>query len=310
MLYINELTNSINYQSIKENNYSFDVKSYNDSLKKIIEEYDKAHEPKINSSNYKQMSVDGKNYIISNDGVVLEQDKYKNMGQLANDFENKKNEMIGAKGENSLVNANEAFNIMKKEMEESNFILIDKVDRNKISSELVQKIEFVKNIVGVNYNDFRVDINRGIFINTKDNELYEVRYDNVSKQYRLYRGKQATYNDNNINKDDNMYINNSNDKSKLSTYDLALFSDEELMKIKSSNIPYEKLEIIKKEIKRREEEKKELEKSKINNNVKKRVLTKDRIVSSFENGYVSNILVVVFSSILGIFIATIMLKFR
>ena len=308
--FINEIGKSINSAQVityvQDNHLLFDYQVYSNGVKKILEEYDRTHEAQINSSDYKQMQVDNTNYVVSKEGNALEQDASKNMGDLAQDFKNKQNEMVGAKTDDSLVNADETFNIMKSEMEESNFMPLTKVDVSKVSQDLIMKINFLIKNANVNYNEFQVDIKRGIFMNTKENELYEVRKDPQTNQYKLYKGQQAVYTNNAL---DNNNVNTKDaNNSNLSINDLAMFSDEELKTMGSNkSVTPEKRQAIMDELNKRKAEVKENTNTMTNTNVKKKTLVKDKITPILNNGYVSTILLTVGAAITGIIIAAILL---
>ena len=252
--------------------------------------------------------IDGTGTVsdLSKEGNALEQDASKNMGDLAQDFKNKQNEMVGAKTDDSLVNADETFNIMKSEMEESNFMPLTKVDVSKVSQDLIMKINFLIKNANVNYNEFQVDIKRGIFMNTKENELYEVRKDPQTNQYKLYKGQQAVYTNNAL---DNNNVNTKDaNNSNLSINDLAMFSDEELKTMGSNkSVTPEKRQAIMDELNKRKAEVKENTNTMTNTNVKKKTLVKDKITPILNNGYVSTILLTVGAAITGIIIAAILL---
>lgn len=324
--FINQLNSSINSDEVikyvEDNHLKFDYRVYSDGIKKILEEFDRSHEAQINSSDYKQMQVDNTNYIVAKDGTVLEQNSTKNMGDLAQDFKNKQNEMFGAKTDDSLVNADQAFDVMKAEMEESNFMPLNKVDVNKIPQELIMKINFLIKNPGINYNDFQVDIKRGTFINTKNNELYDVRRDPQTNQFKLYKSQQAVYtqNENVVNNIDNSINNNgdnildnqsniSQNNNKLGTDDLAMFSDEELRAMTmNKGVTDAKRNAIMAELNNRrmlENEKKNVN-VKQEEKVKKKVLTKNSLMPNL-NGYASTILITAISAISGILLATILL---
>ncbi|MBQ3420523.1 MAG: hypothetical protein IJH34_02400 [Romboutsia sp.] len=308
--FIDQLNRSINNSDvikyIQDNNLIFDYQMYSARVKNLLEEFDKNHEAQINSSDYKQMQVDNKNYIVSNEGKVLEQDASKNMGELSQEFKSKQNEMVGAKTGDSLNNAKEVYGIMEKEKLESKFIPLSKVDVNNVPQELIMKVNFMIKNPNINYNDFQVDVERGTFINTKDNELYDVRRDVNTNQFQLFKANQA------VTMADDKSENNGKQNNKVDSNDLTMFSDEELKSMYGNvNVSQEKKHIIINELNKRKQI--EIDKAKENsmNNtkeeVKKKTLTKDKMMPILNSGYISTILVTLGAAVSGILIAVIIL---
>lgn len=308
--FIDQLNRSINNSDvikyIQDNNLIFDYQMYSARVKNLLEEFDKNHEAQINSSDYKQMQVDNKNYIVSNEGKVLEQDASKNMGELSQEFKSKQNEMVGSKSEDSLNNAKEVYGIMEKEKLESKFIPLSKVDVNNVPQELIMKVNFMIKNPNINYNDFQVDVERGTFINTKDNELYDVRRDVNTNQFQLFKANQA------VTMADDKSENNGKQDNKVDSNDLTMFSDEELKSMYGNvNVSQEKKHVIINELNRRKQLEIEKQQEKSMNNtkeeVKKKTLTKDKMMPILNSGYVSTILVTLGAAVSGILIAVMIL---
>lgn len=314
--FINKLRKDINNSKvldyINENNLSFDYRDFEAGIKNVLVEYDRTHEAQINSRDYKQMQAGEKNYIVSKkDGTVLEQDGKSNMGDLSQEFKNRQNEMIGAKSDDSILNANEVFDNMKSEMGQSEFVPLNKIDVNKVSQELISKINFlIRNSKG---NGYRVDISRGIFMDDQNN-ICEVKRNPQTGNYELFVGKQASYVEKNNDKYDEILSDNTNgvtvndNSSNLTTNDLAMFTDSELKNMENVGISVEKRQAIINELNRRKKETLEQGKdlNKKNTNVKKKTLSKDKVMPNL-NGYISTILVTAVSAMSGILIAAFIL---
>ena len=67
--------------------------------------------------------------------------------------------------------------------------------------ETLNKIKFFVTHINMNLNEFKVDIESGIFYNIEKNEVYEVMKNSISNQYEIYKGQELVYGK--LSQDDN-----------------------------------------------------------------------------------------------------------
>ena len=76
----------------------------------------------------------------------------------------------------------------------NNFMPITKISVGSVNDELIQKINFLITNPCINPNDFHVDVNRGIFINTRENIMYDVVKNNNGYQLVNFNQKKEVEN--------------------------------------------------------------------------------------------------------------------
>lgn len=158
------------------------------------------------------------------------------------------------------------------------YVPITKVDANRVSKEIIEKINFLIVNPKVDVNDFAVNIVNGDFKNIKDNMIYIVRKNITNGAFEL------------VNKNDTNKVQVSNNNvNKLSS-----FSNEDLTNIANNpNVSDDYKKLSNEEL----------------NNRKEKTKTGKLIMPKINNAaFVSTVLLTVVSAISGIVIAAILLS--
>lgn len=171
-------------------------------LEKLLNLYDNLYS-KTNSSldmsQYESVSTENKDLIVSkNEERVL--NTTKGASQYANEFHSVQNSII-ASNSHGQVNSNDVFDHMAKyQKEELNLISIeDAISKNNIEIEILNKIKFFITNINIDIQIFKVDITTGIFYNKETDEIYEVRKNNITNQFEIYKGSNRLHNSNETN---------------------------------------------------------------------------------------------------------------
>lgn len=157
------------------------------------------------------------------------------------------------------------------------YVPITKVDANRVSKEIIEKINFLIVNPKVNVNDFAVNIVNGDFKNIKDNIIYVVRKNATNGAFEL------------VNKNDVNQVSDNNNVNRLST-----FSNEDLTNIANNpNVSDDYKKLSNEEL----------------NNRKEKTKTRTLVMPKINNAaFASTVLLTVISAISGIVIATILLS--
>ncbi len=191
-----ELADYINF--LKQQGISSDILSQEKEVE-LLNTYDELHpteENALNTENYKGVELSDQNVIVSKqDDTLLKTDSLAE--ELQDEFRENQNELT-AMGENGLANADEVFDYMQeyKKEEYSLMPINEAIGKENVDSETLNKIKFFvtnKNIEPYNY---QVDIEKGIFYNVENQEVLEVRKNEQTNQYEIYKGNELAYNSN------------------------------------------------------------------------------------------------------------------
>lgn len=158
------------------------------------------------------------------------------------------------------------------------YVPITKVDANRVSKEIIEKINFLIVNPKVNVNDFAVNIVNGDFKNIKDNIIYVVRKNATNGAFELVNkniAEQVQVSNNNVNK-------------------LSSFSNEDLTNmVNNPNVSDDYKKLSNEEL----------------NNRKEKTKTRTLVIPKINNAaFASTVLLTVISAISGIVIAAILLS--
>lgn len=167
-----------------------------EEIKKLLEVYDETHQKEsipLDMTNYKNVSLEDKNLIISQKAdKILETQTDSN--DFVDEFKDTQNEII-VNNQDSLVDADEVFNKManqqKKEL--TLITLSEAVTRDDIDIEILNKLKFFITNQYINPHVFKINLETGIFYNTETNEVFEVRKNEDTNQYEIFKGSEKVY---------------------------------------------------------------------------------------------------------------------
>ena len=188
----------------------FEQYQENLQIKKLLDLYDSLHSyssQPLNMENYKGVSLEEKQFIVStqDDRVLKTTESYQKIDE---EFKNNQNELIASnKGET--VTADEVFERMANtQKEELSLVPLTQIHTiSDIKIETLQKIKFFINSQYVNPYDFQIDLSNGVFYNVTTKEMFEVRKNEETNQYAIYKGGEIVYRENNQT-EENQVTNN------------------------------------------------------------------------------------------------------
>lgn len=99
--------------------------------------------------------------------------------------------------EDSLANAEEVYHEMRDNRKEevSLIPLYEMIERKDINEELLNKIKFFITNNNINPYEYKISSETGLFYNTKNDEVLEVRKNPETGQYEIVKVSQVMYND-------------------------------------------------------------------------------------------------------------------
>ena len=149
----------------------------------------------LKMENYKGVTSEGENLIIGKDeGRILTTES--SPEQIPQEFKNYEYQIIASNGKETPVEAPEIFAKMaertntERRIMSISEILVARID---IDKEVWKKIKFF--ITNKNFDPrvYKVDPDRGLFYNIETSEILEVRKDETTDQYFIYRDGQKVY---------------------------------------------------------------------------------------------------------------------
>ena len=221
----------ISYINAVRNGDDVDIELFNSKIGNLLSLYDSIandEELPLDMSNYKDVKLGDNNYVVSNkDSEVLKNSE--NMGEVIQEFKGVQNDIVVANNDNN-VDADKVFAHMEKyQKEKSSFVSLTELDVSVINKEVLYKIRFFITSTNINPYDYKVDISNGIFLNTNTNDLMEVRKNENTGKYEIYKGSEAVYNtETSVDEQGNEVTMND---------DVASLSVEELIDSKKLNKP-------------------------------------------------------------------------
>lgn len=176
----------------------FSSENSNDKIKELLELYDKLHktdESVLNTEKYKNVSTENINLIISteDDKILKTSESNQTMNE---EFKQLQNEIV-ANSKDGQANADTLFNHMANYQKEEIKILSisDVLLRDDIDKEVLKKIRFFLSNSKINPYNYKVDIINGIFYNQETDEVIEVRKNEETLEYEIYRSGEMIYKD-------------------------------------------------------------------------------------------------------------------
>lgn len=218
-----------------KNNGLYQTELSNEKIEELLKLYDslnKQDDIPLDMKQYAGISLENQDLIVSK-GTDQVLKTLEDSSTLAHEFKQTQNE-ITANSSDGLANANTVFEHMANhEKEEISLISLDEaIKRNNIDMEILNKIKFFITSININLSVFRVDIESGIFYNIETDEAYEVRKNNITNQYEIYKGQELVYSE--LFHDDNKKLENNSRqyqpkvrkliKPKSSSYNNAAFT--------------------------------------------------------------------------------------
>ncbi|MBQ2872929.1 MAG: hypothetical protein IJE89_02910 [Bacilli bacterium] len=178
----------------------------NRQIKELLDLFDELHKitnTTLDMSNYRSVDLEQEDLIISkeSDRILTTQE---GTSAFTDEFKQKQNEIIANNNEKS-VDADKVFNKMAtQEKEELTLMTLDEAFvYPNISIELLMKIKFFVTNILINPNVFRININTGIFYNIENNEAYEVRKNEDTQEYEIYKETEKIYGSSTDNQQEN-----------------------------------------------------------------------------------------------------------
>ena len=151
----------------------------------------------INNINRSINSSEVINYV-QNNGLIFDYQEYNNgISKLLEQYDRMHD-----------FKTNKTFGSSNSNLSNYKFIPITKLSIDNVSKELIEKVNYLIVNPTINPNDYMVDIDTQVFINVKDNVLYDVEKDN-NNSYQL-----VSKNKNNTNNTNNTSVNSEIDFSK------------------------------------------------------------------------------------------------
>ena len=153
----------------------------------------------LNMENYKGVGLENQNLIVG-----IEQERIlKNLeskDNLNKEFKQVQNQIV-ANNQDALTNADVIFNKMADTQKEelSLISLSDAISKDNLDIELLRKIKFFVSNKYINPYSYKIDVENGIFYNTETSEVLEVRKDEVTNKYQIYKGSEVVYGEEYIN---------------------------------------------------------------------------------------------------------------
>lgn len=165
-------------------------------IEELLKLYDELHlqsEIPLSMENYSNKSINDRNFIVSeSDDRILRTTG--NSTDFIKEFKNTQNEIMAYK-QDGTTNSQEVFNkIAETKKEELTLIpLYEAIRSQMIGQELLYKIKFFITRAQINPYAYKVDIETEIFYNGETNEVYEVRKNENTGEYEIYKGSELVY---------------------------------------------------------------------------------------------------------------------
>lgn len=173
----------------------------NRQIKQLLDLFDNLHQKTdtaLDMSNHSAISLENEDIIISqNQDRVLT--TLEGTTGYKDEFKSTQNEIISNNGEKN-VSAEQVFNKMaEQEKEELTLATLEQaLTYPNINAELLMKIKFFITNIKENLNIFRINLETGMLYNMENNEPYEVRKNETTQEYEIYRGNEKIYGSNQI----------------------------------------------------------------------------------------------------------------
>ena len=167
-----------------------------EEVRRLLALYDETHSKEsvpLDMTNYKNVRLEDKNLIISQKTQqILE--THEDTEDFVTEFKETQNEII-ANNQDNQIDADDVFNKMvnqqKKEL--SLISLFEAITRDNIEIEILNKLKFFITNKYINPYVFKINLETGIFYNIETNEVFEVRKNEDTNQYEIFKGSEKAY---------------------------------------------------------------------------------------------------------------------
>lgn len=169
-----------------------------ENIIKLLELYDnlnKNDEIKLDTKNYKSVMLEESNVIVSkNDDSVIKTNEKDN--NINDQFRTVQNEMV-ASSNDGMVNADMVYDHLSKfKNEELSFIPLSEVLlRDDIDIEKLKRIKFFLSNKYIDHDNYKYDMVNGLFYNPDTDDVLEVRFNDNTLEYEIYRNNELVYDD-------------------------------------------------------------------------------------------------------------------
>ena len=248
----------------------------------------------INKINSDLASVEISNYIRNNGLTFNNQEFNMNINKILQEYDMRNNMQQSAVQQP--ISNNQINSVQPIHTEPVQYVPITKIDFNKVSKELIEKVNFIIVNPSLNTNDFMVDLVSGNFKNIKDNNIYVVNKNMSNGSFELVPKTVVKVNSEQPKPQQNTIPNN-----------LSMFSNEELQTmVNNPNISDVNRKAFSGELEKRG---KEVVKEKSDVKVKTKVKQEDsKLMPQIDNkAFASTVLLTLMSAIFGVVIASILI---
>ena len=167
-----------------------------EEVRRLLALYDETQSKEsipLDMTNYKNGRLEDKNLIISqNTQQILETQR--DTVDFVTEFQETQNEII-ANNQDNQIDADDVFNKMvnqqKKEL--SLISLFEAITRDDIQIEILNKLRFFITNKYINPYVFKINLETGVFYNIETNEVFEVRKNEDTNQYEIFKGSEKIY---------------------------------------------------------------------------------------------------------------------
>lgn len=168
----------------------------NQKMRELLDLYDSMQSKEktpLDMKNYASVDLESQDLIVSKeaDRVLT---TLKGTSEFNNEFTQTQNEII-ANNKDGMVSADAVFEKMANHQKEEITLipLIESISRDDIDIEILNKIRFFITNSYINPYSFKVDVKNGIIYNVETNEVFEVRKNENTNQYEVYRENEKIY---------------------------------------------------------------------------------------------------------------------
>ena len=190
----------------------------NEEILRLLNLYDEYHQEipaSLDMQNYTDAKLGDNHYIVATqtDEVL----KTNNPSEIPEEFKQKQNEITSASTSDELANADIVFSQMKNtEKEELKFVPINEaIGMSNIDTEVLNKIKFFITNKNVDPYAYRVDPSSGVLYHPETDELYEVRKNEETGKYEIFKGGEKQYTENENDLDNDQELTHDKDEEKL-----------------------------------------------------------------------------------------------
>ena len=183
---------------IKSNGIPDDVLTV-ERITEFLNKYDelnKTNESPLDMENYKNISLEDQELIASKKtDTILVTDSQQQMNE---EFKSVQNELT-AESNDGLANADNVFEEMQNnQKEELNFVNLSDFNYGQVEdAEVLKRISFFLSNSNINPYEYKINPKNGYFYNIETQEIYEVRKNEQTGKYEIYRGGEKMYTETN-----------------------------------------------------------------------------------------------------------------